>query len=157
MHLFQICLGFSLTLSLSLSLPFLYPEDSVSFNSSPSMSTTKLPLQATVPNPKPNSNFRFSGVAVNLNLGFVKRSRNRGRSKLWWVDERGEMRIIRKLSRGCFKGRTSKEESRKVEVESANAGEDVFDAAAAEADHLVIMVNGIIGRYYSAFFYLFIS
>lgn len=114
------------------------------------MSTTKLPLQATVPTPKANSNFRFSGVAVNLNLGFLKRGKNRGRSRLWWVDERGEMEIVRKLSRGCFKGRSSKKE-RKVEVESANGGEDVFDAAAVEArvaDHLVIMVNGIIGRYY---------
>ncbi|KAL8493254.1 hypothetical protein ACS0TY_024465 [Phlomoides rotata] len=111
------------------------------------MSTTKLPLQATVPNPKPNSNIRFSGVAVNLNLGFVKRAKYRGGSKLWWVNERGEMEIIRTLSRGCFKGRSSKKE-RKVEVESADGGEDVFDAAAAEArvaDHLVIMVNGIIG------------
>lgn len=68
---------------------------------------------------------------------------------MWWVAERGEMKSVRNLSSGCFKGRSSKKE-RKVEIESANGGEDVFDAAAAEArvqpDHLVIMVNGIIGR-----------
>ncbi|XP_011069882.1 uncharacterized protein LOC105155665 isoform X1 [Sesamum indicum] len=109
---------------------------------------TKIPFQPTVTNPKPTSNFRFSGVVVNFHLGFSARSRIRVCRRLWWVDERGEMEFIRKLSRGCFRGRSSKKE-RKVEVESTNGGEDVFDAAAAEAkvqpDHLVIMVNGIIG------------
>ncbi|KAI3444127.1 hypothetical protein Pfo_000792 [Paulownia fortunei] len=112
------------------------------------ITVTKIPFQPTIPNPKPTSNFQFSSVVVNFNLGFAKRSRNRGGRRLWRVDERGEMEFIRKLSRGCFKGRSSKKE-RKVEVESASGGEDVFDAAAAEArvqpDHLVIMVNGIIG------------
>ncbi|KAK4415262.1 putative lipase ROG1 [Sesamum alatum] len=109
---------------------------------------TKIPFHPTVPNPKPTSNFRFSGVVVNFHLGFSARSRNRVCRRLWWVDDRGEMEFIRKLSRGCFRGRSSKKE-RKVEVESTNGGEDVFDEAAAEArvqpDHLVIMVNGIIG------------
>ncbi|XP_010265379.1 PREDICTED: uncharacterized protein LOC104603138 isoform X2 [Nelumbo nucifera] len=47
----------------------------------------------------------------------------------------------------CFKGRPKK--GQKVEVESVQGGEDVWDAASAEAnsypEHLVVMVNGIIG------------
>lgn len=110
---------------------------------------TKIPCQPTVPNPKPSSNLHFSAVVAKLNLGISGRSRNTRVCRVWWVAERGEMESVRNLSSGCFKGRSSKKE-RKVEIESANGGEDVFDAAAAEArvqpDHLVIMVNGIIGR-----------
>ncbi|PIN20521.1 putative alpha/beta hydrolase [Handroanthus impetiginosus] len=109
---------------------------------------TKIPFQPTISSPKPTSNFQFSGAVVNFNLGFFERSRNSGAPRLLWADELGEMKFIRKMGRGCFKGRSSKKE-RKVEIESASGGEDVFDAAAAEArvqpDHLVIMVNGIIG------------
>ncbi|KAK6159123.1 hypothetical protein DH2020_006437 [Rehmannia glutinosa] len=118
------------------------------------ITTTKIPFQPTIANTKPTSNSRISNVVVNFHLGFAKRSRNRGGCRRWWVDERGEMEFIREMSVGCFKGCSSKKE-RKVEIESANGGEDVFDAAAAEArvqpDHLVIMVNGIIGSFRSAF------
>lgn len=59
------------------------------------------------------------------------------------------MEVIRKLSRGCFSGPRRK--GQKVEVESADGGVDLFDKAAADAkvppEHLVIMVNGIGGRY----------
>ena len=59
-----------------------------------------------------------------------------------------EMELVRKVSRGCFSDRSGK--GRMVEVESVD-GEDVFDAAAAAEskffpEHLVIMVNGIVGR-----------
>ncbi|KAK4374517.1 hypothetical protein RND71_005194 [Anisodus tanguticus] len=58
------------------------------------------------------------------------------------------MELLRKLSRGCF--RNSFKKGQKVEIESVNDGEDVFDAASAKAklqpEHLVIMVNGLIGR-----------
>ncbi|KAJ8560494.1 hypothetical protein K7X08_022354 [Anisodus acutangulus] len=57
------------------------------------------------------------------------------------------MELLRKLSRGCF--RNSFKKGQKVEIESVNDGEDVFDAASAKAklqpEHLVIMVNGLIG------------
>lgn len=114
------------------------------------IATAKFPLQATVPNPKSTSNSQFSAVVLNFSFGFARRTRiGGGGGELWLVDERGEMGFLQKLSRGCFKGRCSKNE-RKVEVEAANGGEDLYDAAAAESkvqpDHLVIMVNGIIGR-----------
>ncbi|KAL8041021.1 hypothetical protein ABFX02_10G138000 [Erythranthe guttata] len=111
---------------------------------------TKIPYQPTVPNPKPTPNSQFSGAAVNLSFRIAKRSRYTRVCRLWWAGERGEMEFVRNLSRGCFKGRSSNKE-RKVEIEFTNGGEDVFDAAAAAAearvkpDHLVIMVNGIIG------------
>ncbi|KAK6942412.1 protein of unknown function DUF676, lipase-like [Dillenia turbinata] len=48
---------------------------------------------------------------------------------------------------GCFKEPMKK--GKKVEVESVDGGEDVFDAAVAEGkvfpDHLVVMVNGLVG------------
>lgn len=51
---------------------------------------------------------------------------------------------------GCFKDQKRKETKKKVEVESVLGGEDVWDAASASAsakypEHLVVMVNGIIG------------
>lgn len=59
------------------------------------------------------------------------------------------MEVIRKLSRGCFSDPRRK--GQKVEVESVDGGVDFFDKAAADAkvppEHLVIMVNGIGGRY----------
>lgn len=60
--------------------------------------------------------------------------------------DRGEMRIFRKWSINCFTGRSKKEQ--KVEVDSINGGgQDVFDPdPVGQPDHLVIMVNGIIGR-----------
>ncbi|XP_057787743.1 uncharacterized protein LOC131004979 [Salvia miltiorrhiza] len=112
------------------------------------IATAKFPLQPTVPNPKPTSNSQFSAVVLNFSFGFARRSRIGGGSELWLVDERGEMGFLQKLSRGCFKGCCSKKET-EVEVEAANGGEDLFDAAVADSkvqpDHLVIMVNGIIG------------
>ena len=68
--------------------------------------------------------------------------------RLLWVDESGKMELLRKLSRECF--RNSFKKGQKVEIESVNYGEDVFDAASAKAklqpEHLVVMVNGLIGR-----------
>ncbi|KAI8014645.1 hypothetical protein LOK49_LG05G00074 [Camellia lanceoleosa] len=59
-----------------------------------------------------------------------------------------KMELIRKLTRGCFMDR--RRMGLKVEVEYVNGGEDVFDAVSADAkiqpEHLVIMVNGIVGR-----------
>lgn len=51
---------------------------------------------------------------------------------------------------GCFNHRRSKA-PKNVEVESVQGGEDVWDSASTLADakypeHLVVMVNGIIGR-----------
>ncbi|WJZ98885.1 hypothetical protein VitviT2T_017378 [Vitis vinifera] len=72
------------------------------------------------------------------NLGFRLSSQRFGPS---------EMDLVRKVTRGCFGDRAGK--GWMVEVESMG-GEDVFDAVvAAEAkvfpEHLVIMVNGIVG------------
>lgn len=116
------------------------------------IATAKFPLQASVvPNPKPTSDSRFSGAVLSFSFGFARRSRSGGGGgELWVVNGRGEMGFLQQLRRGCFKGLCLKKE-RKVEVEAANGGEDLFDAAVAESrvqpDHLVIMVNGIIGRY----------
>ncbi|KAL3643207.1 hypothetical protein CASFOL_014022 [Castilleja foliolosa] len=107
---------------------------------------TKFPFQPTIKNPKPTSKSHFSGVVVkNFNLGFGRRSRNRGLCRLLLIYELGEMGFVSKLSCGCFKGRSSKK-GVEVEIESASGGEDVFDAdPRVQPDHLVIMVNGIIG------------
>ncbi|GFP96211.1 putative lipase rog1 [Phtheirospermum japonicum] len=107
---------------------------------------TKIPFHTTIPNSKATSNFKFPGVIVkSFNLGVTRRSRIRGFRRLWWVNERESMEFVSKLSRGCFKGRSSKKEI-KVEIESACGGDDIFDAyARVQPDHLVIMVNGIIG------------
>lgn len=60
----------------------------------------------------------------------------------------GEMELVRKLSRGCFSDPPKNDQE--VELEPVEGGEDVFDAAAADSkvqpEHLVIMVNGLIGR-----------
>ncbi|KAL2480975.1 alpha/beta-Hydrolases superfamily protein [Abeliophyllum distichum] len=104
----------------------------------------------TLPNPKPISSIpRFYCPVVNFNSSFAPKPKKRGVYRLLWVDESGRMNLIRKLSRGCL-GNNSKMD-KKVEVESVSGGVDVFDPAATAAgskmqpDHLVIMVNGIIG------------
>ncbi|KAJ8562099.1 hypothetical protein K7X08_011390 [Anisodus acutangulus] len=89
----------------------------------------------------------------NSFLSFPTKSKSRfdqkggNNCRLLWVDESGKMELLRKLSRGCF--RNSLKKGQKVEIESVNDGEDVFDAASAKAklqpEHLVIMVNGLIG------------
>ncbi|KAL6555826.1 hypothetical protein OROHE_007100 [Orobanche hederae] len=110
---------------------------------------SKISFQPTISNAKPTSNFQFPGVVVNFHPEFSRRSSNRAFHRLCWAADRGEMDFIRKFSKGCFKGLISNKE-RNVEIEPASGGEDIFDAAAAETrvqpDHLVIMVNGIIGR-----------
>ncbi|GMP36347.1 hypothetical protein CsSME_00008497 [Camellia sinensis var. sinensis] len=69
--------------------------------------------------------------------------------KLLLLDHKVEkkMELIRKLTRGSFMDR--RRMGQKVEVESVNGGEDVFDAVSVDAkvqpEHLVIMVNGMVG------------
>lgn len=68
-----------------------------------------------------------------------------------------KMELLRKMGGLCyFKERATK--GQKVEVESVSGGEDVLDAATTEEkvcpEHLVVMVNGIIGRY--VFVYMFV-
>ncbi|KAA8522776.1 hypothetical protein F0562_009199 [Nyssa sinensis] len=81
-------------------------------------------------------------VFFNLGLGLKP-----GKEKYKFSLNRNKMELIRKLSGGCFVDRPRA--GQKVEVDSVNSGEDVFDAASAEAkvcpEHLIIMVNGIIG------------
>lgn len=64
----------------------------------------------------------------------------------------GEMELVRKLGRSCCIVPSRKKNQKVQVIESGNnvdSGEDVFDAVSAGAkvppDHLVIMVNGIIG------------
>ncbi|XP_057966993.1 uncharacterized protein LOC131157114 isoform X2 [Malania oleifera] len=61
--------------------------------------------------------------------------------------DRIKMYLLRRMGGGCFNGRPTK--GQKVEIETVSGGEDVLDVAAAEArvvpEHLVVMVNGIIG------------
>lgn len=56
--------------------------------------------------------------------------------------------LQRLVGGGCFRGSTR----HGLKVETDSGGEDVFDAAAAAAnnavpEHLIVMVNGIVGRY----------
>ncbi|KAI7981562.1 hypothetical protein LOK49_Contig32G00039 [Camellia lanceoleosa] len=100
--------------------------------------------------PKPISNPHFSSSILCFNLGFGKKQGLEQSKKLWLLDHKVEkkMELIRKLTRGCFMDR--RRMGLKVEVESVNGGEDVFDAVSADAkvqpEHLVSMVNGIVGR-----------
>lgn len=55
------------------------------------------------------------------------------------------MEVLRKIGGGCFKGKDSKGV---IKVEADSGGEDVFQVSSgALPDHLVVMVNGLIGRY----------
>ncbi|KAJ4823770.1 hypothetical protein Tsubulata_012086 [Turnera subulata] len=71
-----------------------------------------------------------------------------GSGVTWGVDRRrSSMDWVRRVSDGFFKERSSR---KGIKVEFENGGVDVFDAAAASEwkrspDHLVIMVNGIVG------------
>ncbi|KAJ9689555.1 hypothetical protein PVL29_014973 [Vitis rotundifolia] len=102
----------------------------ISANSPPATAVSALATAKSNLTPIPPRGYR--------NLGFRLSSQRFGPS---------EMYLVRKVTRGCFGDRAGK--GRMVEVESVD-GEDVFDAvAAAEAkvfpEHLVIMVNGIVG------------
>lgn len=82
---------------------------------------------------------------VCFNLGFRPRHNRTGVRQLSLGGSTGEMELFR--SWGCYFGGARL--TQKVEVEAVNGGEDVFDTGSAAAkvppDHLVIMVNGIIG------------
>lgn len=83
-----------------------------------------------------------------LKLGFRSRSSQKSIKEadepgpVWW--------------RGWFKMKKKKTKGEIVEVESVRGGEDLWNAAAAAAaedhgvfpEHLVIMVNGLVGRYW---------
>ncbi|XP_009759145.1 putative lipase YDL109C isoform X1 [Nicotiana tabacum] len=102
----------------------------------------KIPITTSVP--------QFSGSI--LSFGSKTKSRfdiykgSGNNCRLLWVDYE-KMEWLRKLSRGCL--RNCPRKGQKVEIESVNDGEDVFDAASAKAklqpEHLVIMVNGLVG------------
>ena len=59
-----------------------------------------------------------------------------------------KMKALRRMGGGCFKNHRQDQKALKVEADSG--GEDLFDASATVAkplpEHLVIMVNGIVGR-----------
>ena len=85
-----------------------------------------------------------SSRMVCVKLGFGLRSNQ----KQEFSAESRSMSVVL----GCFKQRKSRK-LKNVEVESFEGGEDVWDSASASADakykypeHLVVMVNGIIGR-----------
>lgn len=60
------------------------------------------------------------------------------------------MEVLRKIGGGCFKGKGKGKDSKGViKVEADSGGEDVFRVSSgALPDHLVVMVNGLIGRYH---------
>lgn len=110
----------------------------------------EIPFRHATRNPKSISSVpRFSCQAVDFNLRFTPKPRKKKGFRLLWVDESGRMDFIRKLSRGCLGHNSNKDKN--VEAESVSGGVDVFDDAATAAgskmqpNHLVIMVNGIIG------------
>ncbi|KAJ7979497.1 alpha/beta-Hydrolases superfamily protein [Quillaja saponaria] len=102
-------------------------------------------LLTEIPVPICNLNrFRCSsGELAFSNLGFRMRPNFFLEHKLSL--ELRKMEVIRRMGAGCLKNQQGK--GMNVEVDSG--GEDFFDAAAAESsyvpEHLVIMVNGIIG------------
>lgn len=62
----------------------------------------------------------------------------------------GQLRLSSEMGAGCFTGRTV---GSGLKVEMDSGGQDLFDAAAVEElnggmipEHLVVMVNGIVGR-----------
>nr|POF22738.1 hypothetical protein CFP56_08419 [Quercus suber] len=58
------------------------------------------------------------------------------------------MEVLRKIGGGCFKGKDSKGV---IKVEADSGGEDVFQVSSGPLpDHLVVMVNGLIGSHSSA-------
>ncbi|XP_043711243.1 uncharacterized protein LOC122660129 [Telopea speciosissima] len=93
-----------------------------------------------------SSNFRrrilVGGGSVGemscMNLGFDSKTAH---------GERSIVGLVQSMKISCFKERPRK--GQKVELESVRGGEDVWDAASVEPklfpEHLVIMVNGIIG------------
>ncbi|XP_073142978.1 putative lipase YDR444W [Henckelia pumila] len=99
----------------------------------------RIPFQPFTPFTKPDSKFVFTRSFFKV--GFPRNYR------LLCVDDSGEMEWIKRLGTGWFTGCCSNKD-RMVEIETADGGEDIFDAAAesvAQPDHLVIMVNGLIG------------
>ncbi|CAK9143670.1 unnamed protein product [Ilex paraguariensis] len=96
---------------------------------------------------RPLSLHQLPNRVVCFNLGFGLKPDTRSYSLL--LGRGDKMELFRKLSRGCFKFKQRPKKDREVEVESVSGGEDIFNAASAEAkvqpEHLVIMVNGIIG------------
>lgn len=55
-----------------------------------------------------------------------------------------KVKFLREMGAGCFK---EDRDNRGLKIESDSGGQDYFnDAASAPPEHLVIMVNGIIGR-----------
>lgn len=64
----------------------------------------------------------------------------------------GKVDLVARMGAGCFK--VARESDRGVRVEFDSGGQDFFDAVAVETgggigatEHLVIMVNGMVGRY----------
>ncbi|KAK9275146.1 hypothetical protein L1049_022405 [Liquidambar formosana] len=100
---------------------------------------------SAAPIPTPTTR-RCSVKRVCFYLGF--RSKFEAGGKFARSVDWSRMELLRRMvSGGCFKEPPRK--GPKVEVESVSGGEDLFDAAAAEAtlrpEHLVVMVNGIVG------------
>ncbi|XWS70919.1 hypothetical protein CRYUN_Cryun03dG0091800 [Craigia yunnanensis] len=105
--------------------------------SPPPRTTAPGPGRIRVPNPNRHS-IRFS------NLGFPLWN-----PKLNWLPhERMQMAWVRSMSGGCFKS-TEPPPKQGIKVEEDSGGQDVFDADAMDSkvspEHLVIMVNGLIG------------
>ncbi|XWS73199.1 hypothetical protein CRYUN_Cryun02cG0105900 [Craigia yunnanensis] len=105
--------------------------------SPPPRTATPGPGRIRIPNPNCQL-IRFS------NLGFPL-----WKPKLNWLSyERMQMAWVRSMSGGCFKS-TEPPPKQGIKVEEDSGGQDVFDADAMDSkvspEHLVIMVNGLIG------------
>lgn len=123
-----------------LYLSFFSPTFGMLASNSGSLIRTKPPLP-----PRKPSCFRFGASdSACFDPGFLSRPSVAVRHKLSL--NLIKMEVLRRMGGGCFKNHHDKG----LKVEADSGGEDFYDVSTGVAnqvsEHLVIMVNGIIGR-----------
>ncbi|KAF8114028.1 hypothetical protein N665_0043s0096 [Sinapis alba] len=88
-------------------------------------------LQISTPDSIPSSPRFFPPGQHQLRFGLTLRPKN--------LDH---MELMKRLGIGCF---AAKQSTRELKTEKDSGGEDLFAESAEKPDHLVVMVNGIIG------------
>lgn len=130
----------------SFKKPFIFPRFILSQPLSlfllhlPHMIASSPPLKSTAPGPTryPNPTLIHRRLAC-FSLGF----RSLGQ-KLSVGPTTTKMDLLHRMSAGCF----TDQRLSQLKVEHDSGGEDIFDAAAKVVpEHLIVMVNGLVGRY----------